>query len=210
MAETMLCINEHVASDLFAARQGIERGTAGRGRDPVVAMKDGRWVTIAGDPAAAEAFSRFCRACGHPELIDDPAYVHFADRRAKRQELIAMIQRAVLEMDSFEEVHARFGAEQLATGLLRSLDEFVATPWAEHRSAVIEVSDRNGGTIAIPNSPWRFSDGETGVRGEPAYRGEHNKEVLIEILGLPEKEVDELIEKGVMSSRGPSARKPRR
>ena len=67
------------------------------------------------------------------------------------------------------------------------------------------MSDRNGGTIPIPNSPWRFSDADSGARGEPAYRGEHNKEVLIEMLGLTEKDVANLIERGVLSSRGPNA-----
>ena len=47
----------------------------------------------------------------------------------------------------------------------------------------MEVPDRGGGTIRLPNAPWHFSDAEVGVRGEPRYRGEDNRAVLAEVLG---------------------------
>jgi CoA:oxalate CoA-transferase len=67
----------------------------------------------------------------------------------------------------------------------------------------VDVSDRAGGTVRVPNAPWRFSDADTGVRGQPAYRGEHNAEVLGELLGMNADEVKQLEEAGVLSSRGP-------
>ena len=35
---------------------------------------------------------------------------------------------------------------------------------SKNMDAVVEVSDRGGGTVRLPNSPWRFSDGASGVR----------------------------------------------
>ena len=55
------------------------------------------------------------------------------------------------------------------------------------------MSDRGGGTIRVPNAPWRFSDApDVALRGEPRYRGEDNRAVLAELLGLDDAELDRL------------------
>jgi hypothetical protein len=66
------------------------------------------------------------------------------------------------------------------------------------------VSDRGDGVIRIPQAPWRFSDGrDVGIHGEPRYRGEDNRAVLTEFLGLDEAELDRLADAGVLSSHMP-------
>lgn len=65
------------------------------------------------------------------------------------------------------------------------------------------VSDRGGGTVRLPNSPWHFASGDVGVRGEPRYRGEDNRAVLSELLKLDDAELDRLEAEGVMSARLP-------
>ncbi len=67
-------------------------------------------------------------------------------------------------------------------GVLRTVREIGDSDWAAARGAIVEVADRGGGVVRVPNSPWHFSDADSGVRGEPAYRGEHNREVLAEKL----------------------------
>ncbi|MEY2402277.1 MAG: hypothetical protein QOJ08_2388, partial [Ilumatobacteraceae bacterium] len=62
---------------------------------------------------------------------------------------------------------------------------------------------RGSGTVRVPNSPWQFASGDVGVRGEPRYRGEDNSEVLGEILGLDDAELQRLEAEGVLSSRLP-------
>ncbi len=83
--------------------------------------------------------------------------------------------------------------------------ELCDTDWAAQRHVVAEVSDRGGGTIRIPNSPWRFSNTHIGVRGEPRYRGEDNHTVLTELLGLDDAALRRLEDDGVLSSRIPTA-----
>ena len=50
------------------------------------------------------------------------------------------------------------------------------------RDATVRVSDRGGGTIRLPNAPWRFDGSDVRVSGEPRYRGEDNRAVLSEVL----------------------------
>jgi CoA:oxalate CoA-transferase len=102
----------------------------------------------------------------------------------------------------FEE---RFAEQRLASGVLRDARELAETDWATARGAIVEVSDRGGGTIRIPNRPWHFSDATAGVRGEPRFRGEDNRAVLGELLGYDEAALDALEAEGVLSSRIPPA-----
>ena len=72
---------------------------------------------------------------------------------------------------------------------VRQPEEVFDTPIAIDRSLSTEVDDRNGGTRRVVQSPYHFSDARSEVRGGPAFRGEHNVEVLSEWLGLSGDEV---------------------
>ncbi|WP_410959498.1 CoA transferase, partial [Salmonella sp. SAL4432] len=87
-------------------------------------------------------------------------------------DVLAEWSSSIDDIDTIEDTLAEHG---LAMGVLRTVNEISTTDWAEARGAIVEVDDRSGGTLRIPNSPWRFSGAETGVRGAPAYRGEHNR-----------------------------------
>ncbi|MBJ7283315.1 MAG: CoA transferase, partial [Acidimicrobiia bacterium] len=89
-------------------------------------------------------------------------------------------------------------------GVVRSIGDVADTQWARERGAIAEVDDRRGGTVRIPQAPWRFSDAETGVRGVPAWRGEHNREVLQEFLGLNDDAIEQLKADGTLSERSPA------
>jgi crotonobetainyl-CoA:carnitine CoA-transferase CaiB-like acyl-CoA transferase len=67
---------------------------------------------------------------------------------------------------------------------------------------LVAVDDRNGGTVPLVQSPFRFTTGDVGARGVPAYRGEHNGEVLRE-LGFGDDEIAGFDRAGVISSRPP-------
>lgn len=85
-------------------------------------------------------------------------------------------------------------------------------PWAEIRNAefiqdqvtvkargsIVQIDDRDGGTRPITQSPYRFSNADSGVRGPAPHRGEHNSEVLAEWLNKPQSDVDSLLEDGVL------------
>ncbi len=103
--------------------------------------------------------------------------------------------------DDLDALEAAFAEQGLALGVLRTVREAADTDWARQRGAIVEVDDRGGGVVKVPNSPWQFSDADSGVRGKPAYRGEHNREVLAEKLGLDDAALDALEASGVLSSR---------
>jgi crotonobetainyl-CoA:carnitine CoA-transferase CaiB-like acyl-CoA transferase len=72
----------------------------------------------------------------------------------------------------------------IAWGGVRTAEEIESQPTVRHRQAVTRVDDRAGGTRPIVQSPYRFSNAESGVRGPAPWKGEHNAEVLEEWLGI--------------------------
>jgi crotonobetainyl-CoA:carnitine CoA-transferase CaiB-like acyl-CoA transferase len=63
----------------------------------------------------------------------------------------------------------------------------------------IYVGVRNGGSYRLPGRPWRFSVEKLDPLGEPAFQGEHNREVFAE-LGLSDAEIDRYVASGALVS----------
>jgi CoA:oxalate CoA-transferase len=118
-------------------------------------------------------------------------------------ELQAIIREWASTCRDFDDIAERLARHHIAVGRLRSVEDLATTDWAKDRRAIVEVSDRGGGTLRLPNSPWHFSDSDTSVSGEPRYRGENNHEVLTQLLGLSREEIDTYEKSGVISARGP-------
>ncbi|MEH6556753.1 MAG: CaiB/BaiF CoA-transferase family protein [Oceanicoccus sp.] len=122
------------------------------------------------------------------------------------------------EMTLAEKIGARRSAVAAYIQTLDSPENFGAVmktlniPWAEIRNAefiqeqvtvkarnsIVQVDDRDGGTRPITQSPYRFSNADSGVRGPASHRGEHNSEVLAEWLNKPQADVESLLENGVL------------
>jgi CoA:oxalate CoA-transferase len=204
MAQTMLYVNEHLHDALWdgpvdpAWIRSFQPGDY-----PVLTAANGETVVISGHPAERGTIDRFAAAIGRPDLASDPRFVDVPARLANYAALMDVLADWAARQPDALSIEQQLDAHGLATGQLRSARDLVETDWAEDRHVVVEVSDRGGGTVRIPNAPWRFSTGEVGVRGEPRYRGEDNRAVLAELLGLDEAALDALDASGVLSSRVP-------
>jgi crotonobetainyl-CoA:carnitine CoA-transferase CaiB-like acyl-CoA transferase len=204
MAETLLAVNEWAARELAGVAED-PYSPAGGAATPMLTTGDGRRVVVTGNPVTRGVFESWCTVMGRPELRDDPRFATDEARLENREQLLALVQEWAGGLESAEVLEAALAPQRLATGVVRSVEEAGTGEWARERGAVVEVDDRGGGRLRLPNSPWRFSDATTGVRGVPAFRGEHNREVLEEVLGLGAAEVEALEAAGVLSSRPPRA-----
>ncbi|MEO8266498.1 MAG: CaiB/BaiF CoA-transferase family protein [Ilumatobacteraceae bacterium] len=204
MAETMLYVNEHAHDQLWDGDVPPEWiRSFGPGAYPVLTAANGESLVISGHPAERGTFERYMTAIERPELIDDPRFADVPSRLAQYTDLLDVLGAWASTMATPQVIESVMGEFGLATGTLRSLREVCETEWATERGAVVEVSDRGGGTLRLPNTPWRFASGDVGLRGEPRYRGEDNRTVLAELLELDDAELDRLEADGVLSSRLP-------
>jgi CoA:oxalate CoA-transferase len=197
MAETMLVANEWTAVELDGGL-GDEPTFFGGHRAPVLRLADGTWVHVPGDPVGT--FAAWCRAMDRAELADDPRFAAPEARLANRAELTAELAAwaaTVPDADTMERTLSRVG---MALGRLRTLAEAAELPWADHSEAFhrVQLGDRH---VRLPRSPLRLGGTGVGLRGRPAAQGEHNREVLTELLGLAETEIDDLEGAGVLAGR---------
>jgi crotonobetainyl-CoA:carnitine CoA-transferase CaiB-like acyl-CoA transferase len=205
MAQTMLYVNEHVHNELWDEPTPPEWiRSFGNAEYPVLTAANGESVIISGHPAERGTFELYMRGIGRDDLIDDPNLSTVPQRLEHIHLIHGALHTWAATMASADAIEAALATQRLATGRLRSVAEVCTTDWAEHRHSVVEVSDRGGGTMRIPNAPWRLAGSDVQVRGEPKYRGEDNREVLAELLGLDDTTIDALIESGVLSSRVPA------
>ena len=204
MAETMLYANEHAHDALWSGEppRGVIRSFQ-PGDYPVLTTADGTMLIASGHPAENGTFEYYLAAMNADGLAQDPRFRTIADRLEHLDELQLIIREWATTCRDFDDIAERLANHHIAVGRLRTVNDLAATDWANDRSAIVEVSDRGGGTLRLPNSPWHFSDSDTSVGGEPRYRGEDNREVLAQLLDLSADEIEMYERSGVISSRGP-------
>jgi len=205
MAETMLYVNEHLHDSLWDGDDDPHWIRSFRPGDYLVlTVANGESLVVSGHPAERGTFDFFIAAMGMPELADDPRFVDVAARLANFDDLRAIIRDHAATMPDAATFEEQFSKHRLAVGRVREPGELTDTDWARERSAVVNVDDRGGGTVRVPNVPWRFSSSpEVGVSGVPKYRGEDNRAILADLLGYDDDRLDALETDGVLSSRLP-------
>ena len=204
MAQTMLYVNEHAHDALWSdpVPEGVIRSF--RPMDyPVLTAANGESVIISGHPAENKTFDFYMESIGRPELCADPRFIDTASRLQNLHDIHDVLHEWAATMPSADAIEEAMSRNKLAVGRLRSVRDVCATDWASERDVVAEVPDRGQGTIRIPNSPWRFEGSNVRTGGEPRYRGEDNRAVLTDLLGLSPDAIDALEADGVLTSRLP-------
>ena len=109
------------------------------------------------------------------------------------------IQDYLVSFPDRESLLAKLTEVNLAWGSVNDHREvFERQGSVEGRGVLTEVDDRAGGRRRVTNTPYRFSAAEAGVRAPAAYRGEHNRDALIDWLGATETELDEWEQAGIL------------
>ena len=86
----------------------------------------------------------------------------------------------------------------LAWGDVRNRSGIFASPTIQARGSVVKVDDRAGGERPVFQSPYRFSQLESGVAGPPRHRGEDNVGVLMDWLAISAAEAEQRASTGAM------------
>ena len=157
------------------------------------------WETGAGAILVSADFRYLFRLLTGAQAIRDPAEpgMSLEAKIAARRSTVGAWFRALPDWPSVERALA---AINVAWGQVRDPGRLREQPTIRHRGAIVDIDDRAGGVRPIPQSPYRFSAATSGVRGPAAHRGEHNREVLGEWLGLSADRVRALEADGVISA----------
>ena len=104
MAETMLCVNEHGATNLTGLTEPLPLATSA---SPLFRTRSGRTVSVAFDPTARGPFAQWLRAMNRPDLASDARFAEEEARRVNRDQLTALIQDWVMEFPDLKSLEAQ-------------------------------------------------------------------------------------------------------
>ncbi|MEI8322585.1 MAG: CoA transferase [Actinomycetes bacterium] len=204
MAQTMLYVNEHAHDALWDEPTPPEQIRSFEpGNYPVLTAANGDKVVVSGHPGERGTFDLFFTAIGRTDLLTDPKFIDVPSRLANLEELQSILRAWALTIPDATAIEEALAKHKLASGKIRTTRELADTDWAAAREITVEVSNRGGGKVRIPNAPWKFSDATVTTAGSPKYRGEDNALVLGDLLGMSATEVDALTESGVLQRRVP-------
>lgn len=202
MAESTLTVND-LASAEMTGEDPMTGFKGGQNWSAIYEMANGRHVNITLDATTNGGFEIIMTAMNRPDLADDPRFAEIEQRIAHRADLESIIADWVRTFGSAVEVEAAIEDSAVLGAEVRTVPELAETEWAKERGAFVEVDTGRGEMVTVPQSPWRFGDAETGVGPTAGYRGENNRTVLGNMLGLSDSELDALEEGRIISSRPP-------
>ena len=158
---------------------------------------DGRWLQFA-MPDTGDAWQRFCSALDRADLLEREEFASGRLRYQNMTQLVATLDESI--------------GSKPADHWIPRLDEYkcIWAPINDSASAVQDPQVRATGafeTINHPSvgdfetvaAPFRMHDApDVGVKGPAPDKGEHTEEVLKDLLGLSDEEIDALESDGVV------------
>ncbi|TGO59103.1 hypothetical protein BCON_0048g00290 [Botryotinia convoluta] len=143
-------------------------------------------------------FGLLCNGLGRPEWKEDPRFVVNTARVAHRAELDSSIEKITQDkttkewLDIFEGSGLPYAAINDVQGTLNH--EHVLA-----RDMVKEMDHEYCGPIKMVNTPVKYSESKPSIRTVPPMLGQHTDEILRDILGMDESDIEALKAEGAMS-----------
>lgn len=169
---------------------GLVRGPSGTTLTGIVPTntyrsRDGKYLVIGGN--GDSIFKRLMQAAGRPDLALDPRLAHNPGRVTHEVEIDTVISTWCAQ-HSAADLLARLEDAQVPAGPIYTAADIMADPQYQARG-LLESVTINGKPLILPAFAPRLAatPGQTCWPG-PAL-GEHNREVLGELLGLSETEI---------------------
>jgi CoA:oxalate CoA-transferase len=155
------------------------------------------WIVVAMIGGEIDRWGLFCNAIDHPDLIEDPRFAENWIRTQNYSQLEPIFNEA-LKRKTSEEWLSEFESLGIVCGPVNNISQVVEDPQVRHRQMITKVNHTSLGKIDAINTPLRFSETPALVEQGAPELGEHTDQVLGNILGIGERELDRLRSKGAI------------
>jgi CoA:oxalate CoA-transferase len=156
---------------------------------------DGSYINITALP---HQWGQIAAALGKPELVDDPRFKDARARRDNNEAIRVLIEDWLATFPSREEAIAALEKHRVPCAPILTLNESAKHPHLRERGTVRGVSDPLLGAFDIPGMPVRFSGWTPTAKLAADVLGQHNDDVLKDVAGLSQAEIDTLYEQQVL------------
>ena len=142
-------------------------------------------------------WDKLCDTIHQPGLKTDSRFLTNQHRVKNRADLIEVLN------DIFKDKNAAEWLDQiqnagLPCGPINSVPEVFQHPQREARGLVQEVEHGSDGKVSLTGFPYKLSRTPAETHQPPPRLGEHNREILVDLLGYSQDEMDQMLEKGII------------
>ncbi|MFQ5515261.1 MAG: CaiB/BaiF CoA transferase family protein [Myxococcota bacterium] len=187
-----LCMYDAVLASYSESPHELLEGSEVREEAPPFDAGPNGWIAVAGPPQHGWALMRKA----FPEL-EDPTPTG-ADLETKARLRHEAMEAWMAKQPGVEALLEKLDRAGLPCARVAPLHEALTGPFARERELLLHVDDRRGGTRPVVRSPLRFSRSPCEPQRPAPLQGEHNAEVLRELLGLDDERIRALERSGVL------------
>ena len=181
--DCMVAYNTGITGYLLSGMMPVElrkKYPRGRGVGGLINTNDGGWIRLAA--FGPRAMDRMVQHLG----------VELEEISKERiEEMVAGLTR-----DNAVKLFTDMG---LPCAPVYHVDETVEDPHVIERGMFVELEHPKAGKIKLINFPVKFSETQPVLKTPAPLLGQHNKEILSELLGYDDEKIQELMKKGVIS-----------
>ncbi|HZR79959.1 MAG TPA: CoA transferase, partial [Candidatus Binatia bacterium] len=191
----------YLETGVDVGRTGNRHSVPGSSPYGIYPTTDG-WVAIM---CVTDAHWRsFCEVTGEAELLADEG-LQTGRQRAGQRDRIDERVGAWTRHGSRDDVIARLSAGGVPCAPVRTLGEAVDDPYNVEQGLIRRTSYEGWGEVRVLGSPIQLREPGAGSEradaaplAPPPRLGEHNREVLGRLLGLEDREIDDLVAAGAV------------
>lgn len=171
-------------------------------RDPAAAPHgaypckgDDSWCVIS---ASSESdWESLCRAMGNPAWTKENRFATLQSRKEHEDELDQKIGAWTTGFTA-REITEKLQASGIRAGIVNTMRDIYSDPQLKHRKQWVELEHPEIGKMHYQRPPFFLTRTPSGPERRDPLLGEHNGYFYQELLGLSEKEYQELVAEGVI------------
>ena len=156
---------------------------------------DDQWCTVAVENDGQ--WAGLHRAMGEPEWAKDERFENAEGRLAHQDEIETKLSEWTQTLPP-KVVMETLNREGVPAGVVQRSSDLQQDPQLAHRGFFRNLDHQEMGTIPYPGHQFRISGYDSGPRSGAPVLGQHNDEVLRDILGMTEDEITEAIIGGAL------------
>ncbi len=143
----------------------------------------------------------FCAAMNRRDLVADEAWSSDAARLENIDEVIAIVEAWMQTFPDVDSVIQLLDSHNVPCAPVLSVNDTLTHPHLVKRGTVRSINDRIGGEYQIPGHPVKSSRYPAENDYAAPLLGEHNREILRDVLGKKDAEIDSLAASGVVQNK---------
>lgn len=195
MLDCQVAILENALARYFATGQSPK--PAGNRHSSIVPFEpfstnDGEIMIAVGNDGL---WNKFCNEIGQPNWVEDQRF-KTNPLRSENYDVLKPLLDEIIVAGSTQEWYDRLTVAGVPCGPINNIEMITKDDQVNSRSMIVEVDHEVAGKTQIPGVPIKMSKTMGNIRKAAPILGEDIDEILNEVLGLAQNEIDELKESG--------------